>query len=429
MSINGTSLVAVVNAAYSSVAKADAAPQYASKVAQSFGYTLSQLESIPKESHMGLGCGNPTVNATLKPGEVVLDLGSGGGIDVFLAAGQVGEKGQVVGLDGSADMIKRARANATRRGLFPPQVSFVECQLTECLPINSNSVDCVLSNCVINLLPQSGKEHIFREVYRILKPGGRVVLDDILAKVELPKSIRNDMKQYVSCIGGAVQVHEYQKMLYSAGFRDSVFVDSQADLNVYMMAAEEDTPTPAAGCSGGLPEAKSCCSPSSKTSSATKLDLNEWAASYQIYVIKPDKQVPVGIIAQPLERWWDAFPTVGDSASITRISSTSLRELLGSNVFVVDVRSEEEFVSGHIPGSRNIRAQTFFDRQAEFHAEVVSSGYGMVVFYCSSSLGRGPRCAGWYRDYLVDQEMKGPEVRILEAGFRNWTERLGEGGR
>jgi SAM-dependent methyltransferase len=132
-------------------------------------------------------------------------------------------------------MVKRARNKATERGLFPPHVSFVQCLLTEPLPILSNSVDCVLSNCLVNLLPPSGKNHIFHEIYRVLKPGGRVVLDDvrtflpfvnsapqklqILAKEELPASIRDDMAQYVGCIGGAIPADGYLALLNSAGFK------------------------------------------------------------------------------------------------------------------------------------------------------------------------------------------------------------------
>ncbi|KAJ7681324.1 S-adenosyl-L-methionine-dependent methyltransferase, partial [Mycena rosella] len=335
-------LVERVNEAYSSIAKAGAAPTYASEVAQSFGYTREQLESIPKNSHMGLGCGNPTVTATLKPGETVLDLGSGGGIDIFLAASKIGLEGKAIGLDMSADMIKRARANARMRGLFPPNVSFVQCSLTDTLPIESNSIDCVLSNCVINLLPQSGKNHIFKEIYRVLKPGGRLVFDDIIAKVELPSVIRDNMKHYISCIGGAIQVHEYNEIMKSAGFKDSMFVDSVADLNIYLMAADAG-PAPAACCGSN--------SINTETSVETAdIDLNQWTASYQIYAMKPNNSVEA-ICATPLTKWWDAFPAV-QATNIARISPAEFAAMPRDNtgMSVIDVQAGD-YDRSHVKGS------------------------------------------------------------------------------
>ncbi|KAJ6492240.1 S-adenosyl-L-methionine-dependent methyltransferase [Mycena sanguinolenta] len=430
-------LVERVNEAYSAIAKAGAAATYASEVAQSFGYTLEQLESIPKDSHMGLGCGNPTVTATLKPGETVLDLGSGGGIDIFLAASKIGLEGKAIGLDMSADMIKRARVNAAKRNLFPPNVSFVQCLLTETLPIESNSIDCVLSNCVINLLPQSGKIHIFKEIYRVLKPGGRLVLDDIIAKVELPSHIRDDITQYISCIGGAIQVHEYNEIMKSAGFKDSVFVDSLADLNVYVLAADATSATSA--CCGGSSPGNSvktadanlsadsppspCCG-SSLVNTATSaeipnINLNQWAASYQIYAMKPSN-AEEAICAAPLTKWWDAFPAA-QATNIERTSPTALVEMCRNNasMSVIDVRSSAEFDSGHIKHSHQFAAQTFHNQLPAFHEKFASCK--AVVFYCSSSVGRGPRCAGWYQDYLNATDVRGPQVLILEGGFRRWA--------
>ncbi|KAJ7466439.1 S-adenosyl-L-methionine-dependent methyltransferase [Mycena latifolia] len=404
-------LVERVNEAYSSIAKAGAAPTYASEVAQSFGYTREQLESIPKDSHMGLGCGNPTVTATLKPGETVLDLGSGGGIDIFLAASKIGLEGKAIGLDMSADMIKRARANAVRRGLAPPNVCFVQCSLTDTLPIESNSIDCVLSNCVINLLPQSGKNHIFKEIYRVLKPGGRLVLDDIIAKVELPTLIRDNMKHYISCIGGAIQMHEYNEIMKSAGFNDSMFVDSLADLNIYVMAADAG-PAPVACCGSNPTNAET-------SAEAADIDLNQWAASYQIYAMKSNNMDETVCIT-PLARWWDAFPAV-QVTNVARISPSELAARLRENtagMSVIDVQAGD-YDRGHITGSHHFPAQTFHNQLPAFHEQF--SGTGSVVFYCGSSAGRAPRCAGWYQDFLAANGVQGPQVLILDGGFRRWA--------
>ncbi|KAJ7083805.1 S-adenosyl-L-methionine-dependent methyltransferase [Mycena epipterygia] len=411
-----TFLLNTVKDAYSSVAKTGSTAEYAATVAKSFGYTIDQLESIPLESHMGLGCGNPTVTATLKPGETVLDLGSGGGIDIFLAAEKIGPEGKAIGLDMSAEMVSKARNNATKRGLFPPNVCFVECSLTETLPIKSSSIDCVLSNCVINLLPPSGKTHIFGEIYRVLKPGGRLVLDDILAKEELPARIRDDMKQYVSCIGGAIQVHEYNHLLKAAGFNDSVFVDSRADLNIYLVAAELKS------------TASSCCGaesvmPAISSTDTGDLDLNQWAASYQIYAQKP-AEATGAIYDLPLERWWDAFPTV-QATDIARISTGELAAMLrdGSRVTVIDVRGDDH-TGGHVKGSHNMPAQTFHMQLASFHARFADAD--AVVFYCGGSVGRGPRCAGWYQDFLAANEIPALRVRILDGGIRRWIDEYSE---
>ncbi|KAJ6550279.1 arsenite S-adenosylmethyltransferase [Mycena capillaripes] len=417
-------LLKSVNDAYSAVAETGSSPECesftfyvlrdtdwscvldATTVAQSFGYTAEQLESVPKDSHMGLGCGNPTVTATLKPGEIVLDLGSGGGIDIFLASSKIGPHGMAIGLDMSAKMVQRARKNAAKRGLYSPHVSFVECLLTETLPISSNSIDCVLSNCVINLLPPSGKNHIFNEIYRVLKPGGRLVLDDILAKQELPGHIRDDMTQYVGCIAGAVQVHEYQELLNSAGFNESMFVDSRADLNIYVMAAE-------AGSAAQSCCASACKPPTTAPEQSPKLDLNQWAASYQIYTRKPDLGGAV-LSDTPLQRWWDAFPAV-QATQVPQMSPTELATMLrdGANVAVID--------GGHVAGSHNFPAQTFHNQLASFHQQF--STMSAVVFYCSGSVGRGPRCAGWYQDYLgVNADVSKPKVFVLEGGIRRWID-------
>jgi ubiquinone/menaquinone biosynthesis C-methylase UbiE len=212
-SSSSSEIIGVVNAAYSARAREGVSSAYASNVAKAFGYTEDQLKSVPEAAHMGLSCGNPIATASIKEGETVVDLGSGGGIDVFLAAYKAGPTGKIIGIDMSSDMISLARKNALKKGLNSPHVAFVEALLTEALPIESSSVDCVLSNCVINLLPMEGKANLLKEVHRILKPGGRVVLDDIVAKKQLPDNILTDLAAYVGCISGAILEEEYKALM------------------------------------------------------------------------------------------------------------------------------------------------------------------------------------------------------------------------
>jgi SAM-dependent methyltransferase len=164
---------------------------------------------------MGLGCGNPQAIADLKPGETVLDLGSGGGFDCFLAARQVGETGQVIGVDMTADMIAKARENALKGGYANVEFRLGE---IEHLPVADASVDVIISNCVINLSPE--KLDVFREVYRILKPGGRLAISDVLATAPLPAELKNDLQLLSACVSGAATVVEITAMLQEAGFQD-----------------------------------------------------------------------------------------------------------------------------------------------------------------------------------------------------------------
>jgi SAM-dependent methyltransferase len=179
------------------------------------GYSQEELTGVPEGSHMGLGCGNPQAIAALKPGETVLDLGSGGGFDCFLAARQVGETGQVIGVDMTADMIAKARDNALKG-----DYSNVEFRLGEIehLPVADASVDVIISNCVINLSPE--KLDVFREAYRILKPGGRLAISDVVATAALPQELKNDLDLLSACVSGAATVAEITEMLKEAGFQD-----------------------------------------------------------------------------------------------------------------------------------------------------------------------------------------------------------------
>jgi len=177
------------------------------------GYTYEELASLPEGSNLGLGCGNPIAHASLKEGETVLDLGSGAGIDCFLAAVAVGEKGKVIGVDMTPEMIFKARENA-QKGNFKN----VEFRLGEIerLPVADNSVDIIISNCVINLSPD--KDAVFKEAYRVLKPGGRLMVSDIVLLKPLPDFIRDAVIAYVGCVAGASLKNEYLNRIKSAGF-------------------------------------------------------------------------------------------------------------------------------------------------------------------------------------------------------------------
>jgi len=183
-------------------------------MSQAIGYTEEQLQSIPSSADLGLGCGNPTALASLKEGDVVLDLGSGAGIDCFLAAQAVGKRGRVIGVDMTPDMLDRARENARTH-----EVENVEFRLGEIenLPVADVSVDVVISNCVINLSPD--KPRVFREVYRALRPGGRMIVSDIVLLRDLPDAVRNSIEAYVGCVAGASKKDDYLAAIRAAGFQ------------------------------------------------------------------------------------------------------------------------------------------------------------------------------------------------------------------
>ncbi len=182
---------------------------------EAIGYTVAELRAIPEGSDLGLGCGNPTALASLREGDVVLDLGSGAGIDCFLAAEKVGPTGRAIGVDMTAEMVERARENARREGITNVEFRLGE---IEHLPVADASVDVIISNCVVNLSPD--KPQVFREAYRVLKPGGRMFLSDIVLLKELPRAIRDSIEAYVGCIAGASLEADYLGAIGAAGFRD-----------------------------------------------------------------------------------------------------------------------------------------------------------------------------------------------------------------
>ncbi len=265
-------------------------------VAEAFGYTPEELTSIPAEANMGLSCGNPTAAAHIKSGEVVVDLGSGGGLDVFLASKQVGPQGRAIGIDMTPAMIERARANAVAGGYI--NVDF-HLSTIDRIPLPDASVDCVISNCVLNLAPD--KPAVFREIARVLKPGGRLAVSDIALKQELPEAIAKSVAAYVGCIAGAIRIDDYLTGLLAAGFEHVEIVDGGADLNAYAKIEDQS------GCCSPAMDSTdasnplqvveaSCCSPAASTTPAlhdelktllASYDVNAAAASVKVYAIKP----------------------------------------------------------------------------------------------------------------------------------------------
>jgi len=187
--------------------------QTVEQTSQKLGYSAEDVANVPDGANLGLGCGNPQAIAHLKSGETVLDLGSGGGFDCFLAAQQVGSTGTVIGVDMTAEMITLARSNAAKSGSTNVQFRLGE---IENLPVADNTVDVILSNCVINLSPD--KPAVFREAFRVLKSGGRLAISDVLATATLPESIRADLDLHAGCVAGAAQIDEVIAMLDAAGF-------------------------------------------------------------------------------------------------------------------------------------------------------------------------------------------------------------------
>ncbi|MCX5889806.1 MAG: arsenite methyltransferase [Deltaproteobacteria bacterium] len=177
------------------------------------GYSQEELQAVPVGADLGLGCGNPQAIAALQPGETVLDLGSGGGFDCFLAARQVGPGGRVIGVDMTAEMMARARKNASEAGYANVEFRLGE---IEHLPVADASVDVIISNCVINLSPDKGQ--VLREAFRVLRPGGRLAISDIVALATMPEEMRNDLALYVGCIAGAATLNDLEALLCEAGF-------------------------------------------------------------------------------------------------------------------------------------------------------------------------------------------------------------------
>jgi arsenite methyltransferase len=284
-----------VKSKYGAVAESSLSNDHAGvqAVAEAFGYSAEELTSIPADANMGLSCGNPTATAHIRPGEVVVDLGSGGGLDVFIASRMVGPEGRAIGIDMTPAMLERARANAKAGGYT--NVEFYQSTIDK-IPLPDASVDCVISNCVVNLAPD--KPAVFREIARILKPGGRVALSDIALKCELPEAVANSVAAYVGCIAGAIKIDDYRAGLLAAGFAHVEIIDSGANLNAYAKVENQ-----AGCCSPSMDKASpfqviesACCTPAPSESDSlhaelttllSQYDVNAAAASVKVYAIKP----------------------------------------------------------------------------------------------------------------------------------------------
>lgn len=190
--------------------------------ALSMGYSEEDLRDVPEASNMGLGCGNPTALASLKEGETVLDLGSGSGFDVFLAAKRVGPSGNAIGVDMTEEMVLKAKAAASKYGYKNVEFRLGE---IENLPIEDNSIDVIISNCVINLSPD--KERVFQEAYRVLKTGGRIMISDLVTEGELPESIRKSFDAWAGCVAGALEKNQYLTTIKRAGFKNVKIVSER----------------------------------------------------------------------------------------------------------------------------------------------------------------------------------------------------------
>lgn len=296
-------------------------------VAEAFGYSAHELAAIPAEANMGLSCGNPIATASLREGETVVDLGSGGGLDVFLAASKVGEAGKAIGIDMTQDMIDLANRNKAKGNGDGQPYDNVEFKLghIDDMPIDDASVDVVISNCVINLADDKSK--VFAEMFRVLKPGGRVAVSDIaLKRDDMPEALRTSAAALVGCIAGAISTDDYESGLRDAGFDKVVIMDTGADLTAYGKVDGQSaccTPEPSgdandtagdaadeSGCCGGsasssvslgVSAGSGCCSSGAdgaRPASAKPMhrdlgelleqyDINAYAASVKVFAVKP----------------------------------------------------------------------------------------------------------------------------------------------
>jgi SAM-dependent methyltransferase len=281
------SLVDRVREKYADVARSELSNNHAGvrAVAEAFGYSPDELAALPAEANMGLSCGNPTATAHLKPGEVVVDLGCGGGIDVLLAARKIGPTGKAIGIDMTPEMIGRATLNAIKAGVDNAEFYLAR---MEAMPLTDASADVVISNCVINLAPD--KPAVFREIFRVLKSGGRVAVSDIALKKPLPDELARSVAAYVGCVAGAITIAEYERMLRDAGFDTVQVIDTEKDLNAYARVEGGE------GCCSPPPDSTGSCCGSSDTPAPdlhgemrhllTGFDVNEFAASVRVFAVK-----------------------------------------------------------------------------------------------------------------------------------------------
>jgi arsenite methyltransferase len=221
-----------VREGYALIAKR-ATSQYASRsccgctdlpeeICRRLGYSEEEIQAAPPESNLGLGCGNPVALAEIKEGEIVLDMGAGAGFDCFLASTKVGQRGKVIGVDMTSEMVEKARANSRQGGYT--NIDFRQGDL-ENMPVADDYVDVVISNCVINLVPN--KDRAFKEAFRVLKPGGRLAVSDVVLLKGLPDFVKRSNEAYIGCLSGAIMKDEYLNIIRTAGFRDIVVVEER----------------------------------------------------------------------------------------------------------------------------------------------------------------------------------------------------------
>lgn len=202
----------------------------AKDISKTIGYSDKEINTVPDGANLGLGCGNPVAIASLKEGEVVLDLGSGAGFDAFLASPKVGNAGRVIGVDMTPEMIKKARANAIKGNYTNVEFRLGE---IEKLPVEDNSIDVIISNCVINLSPD--KESVFKEAFRVLKPGGRLMVSDLVLNKALPAIVKESVEAYVGCLAGAIMKDDYLYYIKKARFKN-IEVISESNYPIEAMA-------------------------------------------------------------------------------------------------------------------------------------------------------------------------------------------------
>ena len=273
-------------------------------VAEAFGYTADELASIPAEANMGLSCGNPIALAHLREGEVVVDLGSGGGLDVFLAAQKVGPAGKAIGIDMTRDMVDLAHRNAQRGPDGKPYTNVAfHLGTIDAMPLPDASADVIISNCVINLA--ADKRAVFREMFRVLRPGGRVAVSDIALRQPLPDELAQNIAALVGCIAGAIRIDEYEAGLKAAGFEHVAVIESGADLTAYSKAegqsgccsprVEQPCCVPVSTDQGAAesPAPRCCGGPPAKPMHRelgdlfTRYNVNAYAASVKVLAVKP----------------------------------------------------------------------------------------------------------------------------------------------
>ena len=192
----------------------------ATNISKAIGYTDEDMQAVPEGANLGLGCGNPIALASLREGDVVIDLGSGAGFDCFLVANKVGKSGRVIGVDMTPEMVEKARENVLKSNYQNVEFRLGE---IENLPVADNSADVIISNCVINLSPD--KERVLQEAFRVLKPGGRLTVSDIVLLQELPETIKNSVAAYIGCVSGAIKKETYVQTVQDAGFKDVQIMD------------------------------------------------------------------------------------------------------------------------------------------------------------------------------------------------------------